>query len=292
MLSLIEQRLPDLSRAEQRVARFVLAHPRQAANAKLAALAGACETSEPTVIRFCRHIGLDGFRQFTIRLTEALSSPALFVHRSVSQQDGTDDAVAKVMDASIRALIDVRARTASMPFEDAVSRLQNARQLTFVGLGASGHVANDACQKFFRLSLPCTAISDRPTMLQMASVALEEDVFIIVSLSGEALELIRTAEIALSKGATVMAFTDPVSSLADVANLVFDCQTAEDASLYTPQSSRLAHLALLDALQVALALTLGNLATQNLQDSKVVLDAWNVASAGTCPRQNRPEKRQ
>ena len=41
MLNRIEQRAPSLSRAERRVANWVLAHPRQAADATLAQVAEA-----------------------------------------------------------------------------------------------------------------------------------------------------------------------------------------------------------------------------------------------------------
>ncbi len=278
MLMEIEQRLPDLSRAEQRVARWVLEHPRQAANSKLAAVATACDTSEPTVIRFCRHLGLEGFRQFTIRLTEALSRPAVFVHRNVSQDDTASDAVAKVMDASIRSLIDVRARATSMPFEAAVNTMMSGRQLVFVGLGASGRVANDAHHKFFRLGIPCTALTDTPTMLQFAAIATKGDILIIVSHSGQLIELERVAIAAQGLGATVIALTEPSSRLAAAADLLFGCHMSEDANLYTPQSSRLAHLALLDALQVALALVLGEKAVDRLRRSKVALEDCHAGS--------------
>ena len=108
MLNIIQQRTAELSRAEQRVARWVVEHPRQAARATLAEVSRECGTSQPTVIRFCRHMGLGGFRDFTIRLTEALSGPASNVHNDVSADDTASDAVAKVMDASIRSLVDIR----------------------------------------------------------------------------------------------------------------------------------------------------------------------------------------
>jgi RpiR family carbohydrate utilization transcriptional regulator len=271
MLNRIEQRLPDLSRAEQRVARWVLSHPRQAATAKLASVASACDTSEPTVIRFCRHIGLDGFREFTIRLTEALSRPAVYVHRDVSADDTTSDAVAKVMDASIRALIDVRAGATAMPFEAAVKFMAEATQLLFVGLGASGQVAGDACNKYFRLGIPCIALTDAPTILQSAAIDNTNRVWLITSHSGHSDELALAANTARSNGANVVVFTDPTSGLAQTADLVFPCYVAEDASIYTPMSSRLAHLALLDALQVSLALAMGAAAVDQLRRSKDIL---------------------
>lgn len=54
-----------------RVGKWVLVHPRQVTDATLASVAQQCGSSEPTVIRFCRRIGLGGFRDLTLRLTEA-----------------------------------------------------------------------------------------------------------------------------------------------------------------------------------------------------------------------------
>ena len=72
MLGQINQSLARLSRAERKVADWVLAHPREVAGSTLAEVARAAATSEPSVIRFCRRMGLSGFREFTLRLTEAL----------------------------------------------------------------------------------------------------------------------------------------------------------------------------------------------------------------------------
>jgi DNA-binding MurR/RpiR family transcriptional regulator len=54
---------------------------------------------------------------------------------------------------------------------------------------------------------------------------------------------------------------------------VFPCHTLEDTNVYTPMSSRLAQLAVLDALQVTLALAMGEPAVENLRLSKEALRA-------------------
>ncbi len=271
MLDLIEKRLSDLSRAEQRVARWVLRHPRQAANSTLAAVARECGTSEPTVIRFCRHVGLAGFRELPIRLTEAMSRPTSYVHRDVSPDDAIPDAAAKVIEASIQSLIDVRSRLSTMPIAAAVKSMAAARQLAFVGLGGSGHVARDAGQKFFRLAIPCTSLTDTPTILQFAAIAGPRDVLIIISQSGRWPELARAAELAQNGGATVVALTDPGTTLGRVAEILFPYVALEDTNVYTPMSSRLAQLAVLDAIQVALALQIGAPAIEKLRDTKDAL---------------------
>jgi RpiR family carbohydrate utilization transcriptional regulator len=271
MLNRIKQRAASLSRAEKRVAGWVLAHPRQAADSTLAEVARACGASEPTVIRFCRSVGLSGFRELTIRLTEALSRPVSYVHRDVSADDATPDAVTKVLDAAISSLLYIRGQLLAMPMDDAAAALRGARQITFIGLGASGHVAADARHKFFRLGTPCNAHTDTPSILQAAAIAGPGDVLVIISHLGAWPELDTAAVTARDNGATVIALTKPGSRLARTASLVFGSDAHEDTSVYTPMSSRLAQLALLDAIYVAFALSLGDVAAEKLRRSKNAL---------------------
>jgi RpiR family carbohydrate utilization transcriptional regulator len=88
---------------------------------------------------------------------------------------------------------------------------------------------------------------------------------------GQSPELARAAGIARDNGATVMAVTDPDSVLAAAVEVLFACPAQPDANVYTPMSSRLAHLAVLDALQVALAIALGDLAVDKLRRCKDAL---------------------
>ncbi|HNP63418.1 MAG TPA: SIS domain-containing protein [Woeseiaceae bacterium] len=271
MLEQIRQLLPQLSPSEGRVAQWVLNHPKEAAGATLAMLSRECKTSEPTVLRFCKRVGLGGFRELGIRLTEALSNPLSYVHRDVGPDDSSSDAILKVMDASIQSLIDMRAGLSSMPIDRSVAILKKARQIALGGLGASGHVAGDACHKFFRLGIPCSTLVDTPTILQFAAIAEANDVLVLLSHTGRWPEFATAARLATARGATVIAITNPDSELAREASVLFPCPVIEDTSIYTPMSSRLAQLALLDALYVALALASGEQAADRLRISKDAL---------------------
>lgn len=271
MLSRISNALPTLSPSERRVAEWVLAHPKEATDATLAHIAGECKTSEPTVLRFCRRLGLGGFRELGIRLAESLSAPGSYVHRDVSPDDSTSDAVMKVMDASIQSLAEMRAQLSSMPIDEATRAMAAARQIAFAGLGASGHVARDACHKFFRLGIPCASLTDTPMILQFAAIAEPDDVLVLLSHTGRWQEFAQAADIARERGATVVAITNPESALAGAASILFPCHVVEDTNVYTPMSSRLGQLALLDAILVALALARGASATERLKLSKDAL---------------------
>ena len=273
MLALINQAMPRLSRAETRVAEWVLAHPRQATESTVAEVARACATSEPSVIRFCRRLGLSGFRELTIRLTESLSRPGSLVHRDVSAGDSISDATVKVVEAAIESLVELRSQLSTMPFDAVVARMIKARQFVFAGLGASGHVASDASHKFFRLGVPCSALIDTPSIQQFAAIARSGDVLIVISKNGSAPTVCDSALRAYKNGAFVVAITDPGSRLARAASRTFACDAQEDTNIYTPRSSRLVHLALLDALHVSIALALGVSAAENLERSKNALIA-------------------
>jgi len=271
MLDEIHSLRPRLSQAERRVAEWVLAHPREALDSTLAEMAGKVGTSEPTVVRFCRRTGATGFSDFRLRLAEALSRPDSFLHRDVMPGDSVGDAVLKVMDRSLQAIMAMRERVSALPFETAVDAMRGARQWVFGGLGASGDVARDACQKFFRLGTPASAQTDTPSILQTAAVLGEGDVLLLISHSGRWNDVAGALVEARSRGAYVIAFTQRGSPVAEAASLIFEVEVGEDANVYTPMSSRLAHLALLDALQVALALALGETAEVHLRRSKRAL---------------------
>ena len=263
----------ELSPAQRLVARWLAAHPRQAIDLPIAELADRCGVSEPTVIRFCRRLGLTGYRALKTQLAGVSEQPHSFLHQDVLPRDSTGAAVSKVLDNGIRALMDLRATIDSMPFTAAVNRLEQARQVVFIGVGASGRVAADGWHKFFRLGVPCTTATDAPTIAQCAAVARGNDIYLAISHTGRWPQLVEGMKLARGNGAATIAITHPDSALARASELVFPCHATEDTSIYTPMSSRLAQLAVLDALQVAFALRLGAAAERDLRRSKEVLQS-------------------
>lgn len=261
----------SLSRSESKVAAWILSNPAEAVGASVQTVAAHSEVSEPTVIRFCRSMGLDGFRDLKTHLIASLHRQDSYLHHDVDAEDDASSAAVKVLESSVNALVELRKQIFSMPFEAAVKAIIGARQIVFAGLGASGHVAGDACHKFFRLGMPCVTAIDSPTILQLASVCQAGDVIIAISHKGTWKEMIDGMNIATSRGATVIAITDPDSPLARAAGILFSCHPDEDTNVYTPMSSRLAQLTVLDALQVSVALQMGEVAEDNLRSAKAAL---------------------
>lgn len=271
ILADIRQTLPTLSRSEQKVAEWLLANSRKSVDLSINEVAAGAGVSDPTVIRFCRSMGLAGYRELKTHLIAALQRPQSYLHHDVSADDQPGDAAIKVLESSVQALVDLRASLPRMPFAAATELLASARQIIFVGLGASGYVARDASHKFFRLGIPCSTALDSQTILQQASIATSQDVFVTMSHTGSWPDMINGMQLAIDRSASVIALTDQQSLLGRIATLTFDCHPPEDTNVFTPMSSRLAQLTLLDALQINLAIALGQSAENNLKLTKEAL---------------------
>ncbi|MEM1262892.1 MAG: MurR/RpiR family transcriptional regulator [Pseudomonadota bacterium] len=271
MQARIAAEIHDLPAAEARVGEWILAHPRETLRASVRRVARAAGTSEPTVIRFCRRFGLPGYRELKLQLAAELGATESPMHGRVTATDSPTAAAQKVIEQSVAALQLLRDHSAELPFAQAAQALAAARQVVFIGVGASGQVAADAWQKFFRLGRPCSYASDEPTIRQLAAVCDAADVMVAVSHTGESATLSDATELARQHGAFTIAISRSGSPLMRSVDLGFSCSADEDTSLYTPMSSRLVHLAVFDALFVTVALTLGDTAVAALKQSKAAL---------------------
>ena len=266
----IAEVLPRLSPAERKVADIVAADLAGAMGATVAQLAKAAGVSEPTVVRFCRSLGLDGFADLRLALARAEGGGTL-MHRRIGPGTPVPDAAAAVFDTAIAALSEVRRSLDTQAIERAALALVRAARVEIWGYGASAAVAEDLAHKLFRVCRGVVARSD-PHMQAMAAATLDGDaVALCVSHTGRSREIVEVAGLAAAAGATVVAVTRPGSPLAAAATLLLPCEVEEDTELHTPMVSRLAHLVIGDALAVAAALLSPPAAEERLMRMKAAL---------------------
>ncbi len=269
--------LDRLSPAERKVAELVTADPAGAMNATLATLARNAGVSEPTVIRFCRSLGLDGFADLRMALARAEGVGASRMHRRIGPGTPVPEAAGAVFDTAILALGEVRDRMDVAAIERAALALVRAARVEIWGYGASAAVAQDLAHKLFRICRGVVARAD-PHMQAMAAATLDGDaVALCISHTGRSREIVEVAGLAAAAGATVIALTAPGSPLAAQATLVIGCEVEEDTALHTPMVSRLAHLVLGDALSVAAALLSPPAAGERLGRMKAALHQRRIA---------------
>ena len=254
LLERITRQLPHLRRSEQRVAAIVLDNPVGAVQFTMAGLAEAAEVSEPTVMRFCASVGCEGFQDFKIQLAQTLALGLPVTHSSISAEDSSADLAEKIFDHTISSLDRARRTLDSGAVEDAVTALLDATDILFVGFGASGIIAQDAQQKFPLFGVPCQAPEDFHQQFIAATMSGPRSVTVAISNTGHTEQTLIVAEAAKKAGATVISLTGRTSPLSELADIALVARTFEDTDVYTPSTSRLAGLVVVDVLATGVAL--------------------------------------
>ena len=249
----ITENQASLRKSEAKVANYVLANANDVIKMRIVDLASRSEVSEPTVIRFCKAIGFDGFQSFKLQLAQQLGLGSVFTQFAVEDNDTVADLINKVFDTTVGSLITAREEINSEVLEQAITTISNARRVEFYGFGASGSVAADAQHKFFRLQLSSAAYTD-PHIQRMSAISLgPEDVVVAISQSGETQALLQSVALAREAGANVIGLAPHNTSLSRVCNLAIYVNMEEDLKSFTPVSSRIAHLVVIDVLATGVA---------------------------------------
>lgn len=257
LLEQIKRAEDRLRRSERKVADYVLSDPQAALSLGISALAAASGVSDPTVLRFCRALGFDGFQSFKLALARALALGAPFIREGVGPDDDTATLGAKICSQTAAAIYGLPAKLDWVLLEKAIDCLAAAPRIECYGVGASGAVAVDAQNKLFRLNVPVTAYVDPHMQVMSASSLKRGDVVLAFSYTGRAREVIEAAGVARRQGATVIGITTPGSPLAGVVSVPVLLPAIEDTEQFTPMISRLLQLVVVDMLEIGVALRRG-----------------------------------
>lgn len=271
LLDSIRTQLDSLSKSERKVGLAVLRDPGLAISENITALARHAQVSEPTVVRFCRAIGYDGWQEFKLKLAQALAVALPGADQNLTQGDMASDLVSKICSRSINALLDLRNNLDADAIQRALDVLAQSRKIEFYGQGSSGLVAADAQHKFFRSGVPTVAYSDPHIHSIAASLLKKGDVVVAISQRGNSVALLRSVQLARKVGADVIALAPSGTPLAELATVLVPIDLHFHTDPYTPISARLAHLVVIDILAVGLALRRGPEFRKQMQNAQKAL---------------------
>jgi len=241
----------SLRKSEIKVADFVLSEPEQVMHMRIVDLAQEAQVSEPTIVRFCRAIGCNGFQEFKVRIAQETAVANNLGQFAIAEDDSIDDICTKIADTTIQRLYQVKSQLLPAQVAEAAQAMSSAMRVEFYGFGASGAVATDAQHKFFRLQVATAAYSD-PHMQSMSAVTLgDKDVVVAISQSGRTLDLMHSIKLAQQHGAVVVSLAPQNTPVSNAADLPIHINIEEDTDQFTPMTSRIAHLMVIDMLAVA-----------------------------------------
>jgi len=223
-LFVIRRFLPSLPSAEKKIAEYVLAEPRKVIHYNITELARQSGVSQAAIVRFCRRIGMKGFPEFKLQLSQDVFriSDERFLPDLELESDMDPALVVKGVIGGIHRNMD---RLETLCDVHLLSRaadiIGKARFTGIFGMGASGLVAQDLYQKLVRVGLPCANCADSHLQITAACNLKASDAAFIISYSGETLDMISCARQAAKKGASLITLTmeteNTLSSLADTA---------------------------------------------------------------------------
>ncbi|MEV0082155.1 MULTISPECIES: MurR/RpiR family transcriptional regulator [Saccharopolyspora] len=283
----IRSLLPGLARAEQRVANIVLADPASIARRSITEVAEAAGTSETTVTRFCKAIGVGGYPDLRIALaadTARTSVRDRELGSDIAPDDDLGQIIEKVGYADAKAVEETAGQLDAAILQRLVDDVATARRIDVYGVGASAFVALDLQQKLHRIGLTCFAWADTHNALTSAAVLREGDVAIGISHTGATSETVEALREARRRGATTAALTNFARSpITEVADRVLTTAVRETTYRSGAMASRIGQLTVIDCLFIGVA-------QRHLDQAKAALEATYEAVGGH-RLDSRPDRR-
>ncbi|MFJ2990018.1 SIS domain-containing protein [Collimonas sp. NPDC087041] len=276
LLDSIKTQIDLLSKSEKKVALTILDNPQLALAENITALAKNAQVSEPTVVRFCRAIGYEGWHDFKLKLAQSLAVALPGANEMLAQDDIAADLVNKICSRSINTLLDLRNHLSADAIQQALDVLLKANKIEFYGQGTSGIVAADAQHKFFRSGVPTVAYSDPHIHSIAASLLQPGDCVVAISQRGGNAALLRSVQLARKGGADIIVLGPSGTPLAELATVLVPIDLSFNIDPYTPISARLAHLVVIDILAVGLALKRGPEFRKKMQNAQKALQQFDM----------------
>jgi RpiR family carbohydrate utilization transcriptional regulator len=253
VLAQVRTLLPSLQPSDARVAQLLLDEPDAVVYRSVSEVAEAAETSTATVVRCAQKLGFRGFHDLKLALAQERAT----FEATDSDEHAADprlEELVQVTSAGAQTLRDAPALVDPAAFDAAVSALDAAGRVLFVGVGTSAPLIQDAAYRFSVIGIGAEAVTDVHVQHFHASRLEPTDVCVAVSHTGSTRETLDAVGAAKAAGATTVAITSFARSpLSELVDHLIVAGTREVSFRLEAMASRLAHLALLDALLVAVA---------------------------------------
>ena len=225
-LTKIRAEYNQFTKAEKKVADYILQNPREVLFMSITDLAEVCEVGDTSVFRFCKTMNLKGYQEFKMMLSLSLhdgKSGLGQLDGDISQEDSFSEMAQKVLNTNVNALKETFSLLNEENFVKVIRHLHDADRICFYGVGASMLTAMKAANKFLRIEPKVYCVQDSHMQAMVASMMRANEVAVVFSYSGATKDTIHVAELAKRAGATVICVTrfvkSPLTSFSDVTLL-------------------------------------------------------------------------
>jgi RpiR family carbohydrate utilization transcriptional regulator len=265
-LALIHNRLSTLTKAELKLAEYIISSPSDVIHMTITELAEATDIAEATISRFCKKLDFAGFQSLKISLAGDLYEPFESIYNEVNPSDPISVVTSKVFQNISEALQDTLKIINPESLDHAITAILAARRIDIYATGGSSAIAFDAEHRFSRFGIPVRSYADLDMQVISASMLHPGDVIIAISHTGSNQGVLESVKIAKENGATIIGITSFIKSpLSQVVDIILTGRAQEVNYRSEAMASRLIHLAIIDVLYVGAMLRQPERITTNMQ---------------------------
>lgn len=240
----------DLSKAEIKIADYILAHPRDVINMTASELAKEAGSSPATVIRLTKSLDIEGFTTLKILLTADITKNQSVPqdYADITPNEDLDSIKGKLLASALQSIRETTDQVNAQEVSELIKAVASAKQLFVFGIGASGLAAQNICQKWNRIGYPTVADDDLNNLLPKMVNAQPGDVLWVISNSGESPEALVAAKFAREIGIKLVSLTrfgnNSLAKVSDIA--VHTSQPKETPNRIAATNSLLAQFMIID----------------------------------------------
>lgn len=257
-----------LSALEKKLARLVLEDVDFVVKASIGDLARRAGVSPPTVTRFCRRLGCQGYPDFKVQLAKMPYVGLRYLMPEVPTQTPAEVAEDIVSNAQ-NAFFQLHRQ---LDFEMIAKAAHMLRGAAFIqAFGASGNsamIVNELHNRLFRLGCRISASNDHTMNVMLSAAAETGTVVFASSFSGRDQTLVRCLELLRQRAIPSIVVTRSGSAVASAADVVIAIDLPEGKNIFRPTSTRYAYLAVIDILANLVAYADRDRATKILRGIK------------------------
>ncbi|PLW76115.1 MurR/RpiR family transcriptional regulator [Cohaesibacter celericrescens] len=242
------------------LAKWILNHQDATRKLTISELANQTDVSQTTVFRFCKLLGLKGYKDLRLALAEGhgLALGTQLAGEAGLSDGGLDHSLKSIMLRVVEANVEQLLRTARIVSHEALTEVVNllldASQIQIVGFGSSAPIAIDACRRLLSLGYTASAHSDPHILAVVTANAKPGTVFVGISNSGRTRDLIDCFTTLGKRGVKrVLLTSDPDAVGTKQADLVLVSAVRRMPPSLDVIGTRVSQLAIIEALCVALA---------------------------------------
>lgn len=255
IIAIIHNLFNNLTKTEQKIASYILKYPEKVVDMTTKELAYVCCTVPSAVNRMCKSIGIEGFAKLKILLAGDIAQKYRGKgNNSFDEKDTTQTIFDKVFSSSINALECTYNMLDFSKINTITKKIASAKRVYIFGVGTSSVIATDAAYRFSQLGVQAYSYTDILQMNFMAKSMKKGDVAFAVSHSGTTKTVVDAMRYAKQAGATTVSLTSFEKSLLYTES-DYSVSVYADEKNYPIEavSARIAHMCIIDALELAIA---------------------------------------